>query len=330
MLFYIARRIAYMVFTLVVISIIAFAIIQIPPGDYLTTYIQQLSMTGQSVQESQLAALKLQYGLDMPMYRQYFKWIFGIFRGNWGRSFQWEQPVRELLKERLGFTLVINLSSFLFIYLVAIPVGIYSATHRYTVGDYLVSVFGFIGLATPPFLLALLIMVFLFKVMGMHVGGLVSPEFATLPFSFAKFLDILKHLPVPIVLIGVSGTAGLIRIMRGCLLDELKKQYVVTARSKGVSEGRLLFRYPVRVAINPIVSTVGWLLPATISGGALVAIVLNLPTIGPLLYRSLMAQDMYLAGSTVLILSILTVIGIFVSDMMLAWIDPRIRFERKG
>lgn len=330
MLFYIARRVAFMVLTLVIISIIAFMIIQIPPGDYLTTYIQRLAMTGQSVQESQLAALRLQYGLDLPVYRQYFKWIFGIFRGNWGRSFQWGRPVRVLLQERLGYTLLINLSSLMFIYLVAIPIGVYSATHRYSFGDYTLSVFGFIGLATPPFLLALLIMVFLFKFAGIHVGGLVSPEFASAPFSFAKFVDILKHLPVPIALIGLSGTAGLIRVMRGCLLDELKKQYVVTARSKGVSEQKLLFRYPVRVAINPIISTVGWLLPATISGGALVAIVLNLPTIGPLLYGSLMSQDMFLAGSTVIILSVLTIIGIFVSDMMLLWADPRIRFERKG
>ena len=330
MLFYLARRVAFMVLTLVIISIIAFMIIQIPPGDYLTTYIQRLAMTGQSVQESQLAALKLQYGLDLPVYRQYFKWIFGIFKGNWGRSFLWNRPVSDLLQERLGYTLLINLSSLIFIYLVAVPIGIYSATHRYSFGDYTLSVFGFVGLATPPFLLALLIMVFLFKFAGIHVGGLVSPEFANAPFSFAKFIDILKHLPVPIVLIGLSGTAGLIRVMRGCLLDELKKQYVVTARSKGVSEQKLLFRYPVRVAINPIISTVGWLLPATISGGTLVAIVLNLPTIGPLLYGSLMSQDMFLAGSTVIILSVLTIIGIFVSDMMLLWADPRIRFERKG
>ena len=222
MLFYIIRRLAFMVITLFFISIISFAIIQLPPGDYLTTYIQRLAMTGQSVEKSQLAALKLQYGLDLPIYRQYFKWISGIFMGNWGRSFQWSRPVSELLRERLGFTLLINLSSIIFIYMVSIPIGIYSATHRYSFADYTLSAFGFVGLATPPFLLALLIMVFLFKFVGIHVTGLVSPEFANAPLSFAKFMDILKHLPLPIVLTGLSGTAGLIRVMRGCLLDELK------------------------------------------------------------------------------------------------------------
>jgi len=320
-----------MFIVLAVTSVVAFIIIQLPPGDYLTSYIRQLAQSGASVDEARIAALRKQYGLDLPLYAQYLKWMWKMLHGDMGQSFQYNyKPVSELLAERLPLTVMISLFTLVFTYVVAIPIGIYSATHQYSVGDYAFTVVGFAGLATPNFLLALILMFMFYKYFGLSVGGLFSPQYLTAPWSVNKFIDMLAHLPIPIIVIGTAGTAGLIRVMRGCLLDELRKQYVITARAKGVEERRLLFKYPVRVAINPIISTIGWTLPAIVSGETITAIVLSLPTTGPLLFRALMAQDMYLAGSTVMFLTFLTVVGTFISDLLLVWVDPRIRFERSA
>jgi peptide/nickel transport system permease protein len=325
---YILRRFLYMILLLFLLCVTTFIIIQLPPGDYLTTYITRLQASGEQVDESEIASLRRQYGLDLPPYLQFFRWFFGIFRGHFGTSLQWRRPVSEIIGDRLVLTLTINLFTTLFTYAVAIGIGVYSATHQYSIGDYAITTFGFVGLATPGFLLALVVMVFFHSVFGMSVGGLFSQDFAHAPWSFAKFVDLLKHLPVPIIVIAFSQTAGLIRVMRGCLMDELRKQYVITARTKGLKRRQVLFKYPVRVAINPVVSTVGWVLPGLVSGGTIVAIVLSLPTVGPLLYRALMSEDMYLAGTLVLFLGLLTIVGTFVSDMLLMVVDPRIRFER--
>jgi len=329
MLSYILRRVLYMMVILLLISVIAFIIIQLPPGDFLTSYIIQLRATGTDIDESQIASLKKRYGLGLPIYQQYFKWMWGMLHGDFGRSFQYgSRLVSELIAERLPLTVMINIFAIIFVYMVAIPIGIYSATHQYSIGDYTFTVIGFMGLAIPNFLLALILMLLFYKYFGISIGGLFSPQYKMASWTLDKFVDMLKHLPVPVIVEGTAGTAGLIRVMRGCLLDELKKQYVITARAKGVSERTLLFRYPVRVAINPIISTIGWMLPAIVSGGAIVEIVLALPTIGPLLFAALLTQDMFLAASIIMILSSLTVIGTFISDILLVWIDPRIRYEK--
>jgi len=317
-----------MICILLVVSITAFIIIQLPPGDWLTSYIAQLEATGQHVDESQVASLKKQYGLDLPIYSQYFKWTWDMLHGNFGKSLSYSKPVSELIAERLPLTMAISLLALVFTYVMAIPLGIYSATHQYSIEDYTFTVIGFVGLAIPNFLFALILMFLFYKYFGLSVGGLWSAEYMGEAWSIAKFIDMLKHLPIPIIVIGTAGTAGLMRVMRGCLLDELKKQYVITARAKGVKERALLFKYPVRVAINPMVSTIGWTLPAIISGETITAIVLGLPTMGPLLFQALLSQDMYLAGSTIMFLTLLTVVGTFVSDILLVWMDPRIRYER--
>jgi len=329
MLLYVLRRFLYMIILLLILSLATFIIIQLPPGDFITTYLQKLQTGGSSVDQAQIAALKKQYGLDLPIYAQYFKWMWKMFHGDFGMSFQWKRPVSELISERLPLTVIISLFTLIFTYVTAIPIGIYSATHQYSIGDYAFTVVGFTGMATPNFLFALLLMFFAFRYFGITLTGLFSPEYIGVSWSLGKFVDMLKHLPIPIIVIGTAGTAGLIRVMRSCLLDELRKQYVITARAKGVSEKILLFKYPVRVAINPIISTIGWTLPAIVSGETITAIVLNLPTTGPLLFDALVSQDMYLAGSTVMFLSFLTVIGTFISDLLLVWVDPRIRYEKR-
>jgi len=329
MLSYTLRRFLYMIVIVLLISVIAFIIIQLPPGDFLTSYIMELRIAGTDIDEAEIASLKKRYGLGLPIYQQYFKWMWGMLHGDLGKSFQYgSRDVSELIAERLPLTIAINIFAFIFVYIVAIPIGIYSATHQYSKGDYIFTVFGFAGLAIPNFLLALVLMLLFYKYFGLSIGGLFSPQYKMASWSLDKFVDMLKHLPVPIIVEGTAGTAGLIRVMRGCLLDELKKQYVITARAKGVSERTLLFKYPVRVAVNPIISTIGWMLPAIVSGGAIVEIVLALPTMGPLLFAALLTQDMFLAGSSIMILSFLTVIGTFISDILLVWIDPRIRYEK--
>ena len=326
MLQYVLGRILLMIPTLIVISIITFIIIQLPPGDYLTSYIAQLAQSGGSVDQAELAALEKRYGLDKPIYFQYLKWIWDLLHGDFGMSFEWNKPVGELIWDRLFLTLVISASSMLFTWIVGIPVGIYSATHQYSIGDYLATIVGFIGMGIPNFMIALVLLWVGFSYFGADVGGLFSPEFQEAPWSLAKVVNLLEHLWVPMIVLGTSGTAWTIRSTRANLLDELHKPYVTTARAKGLPEQKLLWKYPVRVALNPFFSTVGYSLPNLISGATIISVVLSLPTTGPLLLRSLMTQDMYLAGSFILMLSVLTVVGTLISDLLLAWVDPRIRY----
>lgn len=325
---YIIKRLLYMIPTLLLISLIVFVIIQLPPGDYLTSLVAGMEQRGESIDQSTIEALEKRYGLGQPIYVQYWKWISGIIlRGDFGRSFEWNRPVSQLIWSRLGYSIAISGSSIIFIWIVAFPIGVFSAVKQYSIGDYIATFFGFIGLSIPNFLLALVLMYIAQQVYGQSVGGLFSPQFIEQPWSYAKFIDFLKHLWIPMIVLGTAGTAGLIRIMRANLLDELQKPYVITARSKGLSEIRLLIKYPVRMALNPFVSTLGWLLPRLISGSIIVGVVLSLPVSGPLLLRALKAQDMYLAGSFILMLSTLTLIGTLISDILLAVLDPRIRYE---
>lgn len=328
MIQYIIRRILLMIPTLFVISLLSFAIIQLPPGDYLTALVAELQEQGETVDDALLEQLKQRYGLGLPFHQQYFRWIRNIIlEGDLGQSFGWGRPVNDLIWDRVGLTMTVTLVTTVFIWIVAFPIGIYSAVRQYSIGDYVATFFGFIGLATPNFLLGLVLLYLGIKFFDMSVGGLLSPEYIGQPLSFGKIIDFLSHLWIPVVILGTAGTAGLIRIMRANLLDELHKPYVITARAKGVPERRLLMRYPVRVAMNPFVSTIGWTLPALVSGSIIVSIVLNLPTTGPMLFQALQQQDMYLAGSFILIVSSLTVIGTLISDILLAWLDPRIRYQ---
>ncbi len=332
MLAYVVRRLLIMIPTLIAISMISFAIIQLPPGDFLTTYVAQLSVSGEAVDEAELDSLKNRFGLDRPIYEQYLLWgVEFFFTATSGHSFEWNKPVAALVRERLPLTILISVCTIIFTWLIAIPIGIYSAVRQYSWVDYLLTFIGFIGLATPNFLFALVLLWFSYSYLGMSIGGLFSPQFADAPWTMAKFVDMLKHLWIPVVIVGTSHTAKFIRIIRGNLLDELRKPYVVTARAKGLSETKLILKYPVRVAINPLVSTIGWTLPELVSGIAITAIVLNLPTSGPLLLGALLSQDMHLAGSFLMLLSMLTVVGTLLSDILLAWVDPRIRFgTREG
>jgi peptide/nickel transport system permease protein len=328
MLRYVFRRSLMMIPTLVAISIVAFIIIQLPPGDYLTTYAAQLREQGDLVDEAELARLRMRYGLGEPMYVQYGKWISGILlRNDWGDSMYFRMPVQELIWERLMLTFFLSFSTLIFSWLVAIPVGVYSATHQYSIPDYVVTALNFIGDGVPTFVLALVVMWLVMTELGVSVGGLFSPEYITAPWSWAKFVDMLKHIWIPLLILAVGSTAGGVRITRANLLDELNKPYVDTARAKGVEETRLIWKYPVRVALNPFFSTVGWSLADLVSGATIVSIVLSLQTTGPLLFTALVNQDMYLAGSFILLLSTLTVIGTLLSDLLLAWVDPRIRLE---
>ncbi len=315
-----------MVPLLLLISVLTFAVIQLPPGDYLTTYIAALRESGAELDDAEVANLTAQFGLDKPIHVQYFRWMTGIvLQGDLGWSFQWEKRVNEVIAERLPTTLAISISSLFFVWLLAIPIAVVSATNQYTWFDYLFTLIGFIGLSMPQFLVALVTSWVIYDFTGWAITGLFSLEYVDAPWSWAKLLDLLKNVWLPVIIIGLAGTAGLIRVLRGTLLDELRKQYVVTARAKGVSERHLLFKYPIRIAMNPVFSTIGWLLPSLISGQVIVGIVLNLQTIGPVLLRATLAQDMFLAGAIVLILGSLTVIGTLISDICLAWLDPRIR-----
>jgi peptide/nickel transport system permease protein len=328
MLPYFARRVLYMIITVFISSIVAFTVIQLPAGDFVDSLAKQYAMTGRKVDESLLRNLREQFGLNRPPYIQYLHWAGNVLKGNPGWSFQSQRPVSELIGERILLTSTISIITLLIVYVIAVPIGIYTATHQYSIGDYLFTFLGFIGLATPSFLLALILMVIILNA-GLSVGGLFSPDFMRAEWSFAKLVDLLKHLPLPVIIIASAGTAGLIRVMRASLLDELGKQYVITARAKGVNEMKLLFKYPVRVALNPIVSTIGWELPAIVSGGVIVEMVLNLPTTGPMLFNALLTEDMFLASSLLLFLSVLTVIGTFISDILLVMLDPRIRFTAR-
>jgi peptide/nickel transport system permease protein len=327
MLAFIIRRILYMIPTVFAISIVVFIIIQLPPGDYLTTLVAALSSQGEQVNADALEALRDRYGLGEPWYVQYFKWMRNILlHFDFGDSFEYNRPVTDLVGQRIGFSIAISLGSLLLTWAIAFPLGIYSAVRKYTVGDYLLTFMAFLGLAVPEFMIALILLYVSFRFFGQSVGGLFSPEYVDAPWSVDRFVDLMAHLWIPIVIVGVASTAGLVRIMRANLMDELNKPYVQTARAKGLSEQKLLMKYPVRMALNPFVSTSGYVLPGLISGEAVIGVVLSLPTIGPLLLRALQSQDMYLAGSLILMTSILTVIGTLLSDILLAWLDPRIRY----
>jgi peptide/nickel transport system permease protein len=324
---YIGRRALLAVFTVWAISVLSFAIIQLPPGDYVTSYIAQMASMGSVVSEEEAQTLRIQYGLGEPMYVQYLKWMKQVVQGNFGMSMEWRRPVTEVIGERLWLTVAVSVAALILTWVLALPIGIYSAVRQYSPGDYAATFVGFIGLAVPNFLLALVLLYLGFTLFNAHIGGLFSPEFQDAPWSWARAWDLLKHLPVPALILGLAGTAQQIRIMRANLLDELRKPYVVTARAKGLAESRVIVKYPVRVALNPFASTIGYTLPYIVSGSIIVSLVLGLPTVGPLLLKALIAQDMFLAGTIVLLLGVMTVIGTLISDILLVWIDPRIRIE---
>lgn len=328
MLIFIVKRLLWMVPFLLAISFLSFVLIQLPPGDYVTTYIATLAASNEVIDQNTAADLRNRFGLDQPMVVQYWKWISNIvLHGDFGLSFEWQQPVSDLIWERMALTLLLTLSALLLTWGIALPVGVFSAVKKYSIADYVVTGLSFIGLAVPSFLLALVLMYIAAVKFGQNVGGLFSEEYLTAPWSVAKTLDLLAHLWIPVVILAVSGTASLIRVMRANMLDELPKAYVTTARAKGLSEFALLVKYPLRLALNPFISTIAWLLPNLVSGSIIVAIVLSLPTAGPLLLQSLMSQDMYLAGAFILLICLLTVLGSLVSDILLALVDPRIRLE---
>jgi peptide/nickel transport system permease protein len=329
MVTYLVRRAVLAILTMFAISILAFVIIQLPPGDYITAYIAQMSGSGSFVSEQEAESLRQQYGLNKPVYVQYIRWMGLVARGNFGMALEWGRPVADVIGDRLWLTMIVSLSAIIVTWVLALPIGIYSAVRQYSPGDYVATLIGFIGLAVPSFMLALVIMYFGFTLFNANVGGLFSPGMAEARWSLAKAWDLVLHLPLPALILGFAGTAQLIRIMRANLLDELRKPYVVTARARGLSEWRVILKYPVRVALNPFVSTVGYLLPYVVSGSIVVSLVLGLPTVGPLLLRALVAQDMFLAGTIVLLLGVMTVIGTFLSDLLLMWIDPRIRVESR-
>ncbi len=329
MLVYIARRVLLMIPTIFLISIISFVAIQLPPGDFMTSYVAGLRTMGENIEQEAIDNLRERYGLGQPVYVQYIKWISGIIlRGDWGQSMEWQKPVKDLIGERILLTVVLSLVSLLVSWFIAIPIGVYSATHQYSILDYVMSIISFIGVGVPGFLLALIIMYFAQTRLNLNVGGLFSQEYINAPWSVERVIDMLKHLWIPVLILAVEGTAGGIRTTRANLLDELNKPYVELARAKGLSEWKLIWKYPVRIALNPFFSTVGWSLASLISGATLISVVLSLQTTGPMQLRALTSQDMYLAGSFLLILSVLTVIGTLISDILLAWVDPRIRLEK--
>ena len=327
---YVLRRILLMIPTLVAISIVTFIIIQLPPGDFLSSQIEEMRAQGEALQGGKIQYLRDLYGLDRPLWEQYLYWAWGLLHGDLGYSFEYDRPVVDVIGDRVFLTFVISFATVLFTWAIAFPIGVYSATHKYSWGDHGLTLLGFLGLATPNFLLALVLLYLGNVWFGTSIGGLVDPEYLDQPMSWGKFLSVLEHLWVPVVVIGTSGTAGMIRRLRANLLDELQKPYVVTARAKGLPRAKALIKYPLRMSLNPFIADIGNLLPDLISGSALVAVVLSLPTTGPVLVRALQTQDMYLAGSFLMLEAFLVVIGVLVSDLLLAWLDPRIRFGGGG
>ncbi len=327
MIWFIVRRLALLVPFLLVISIVAFIIIQLPPGDFVDTYVRNLEAQGATVNAAQQEALQVRYGLDQPIVVQYFIWMQHMFTGDFGNSFLYDRPVAAILAERVPRTIALATASVVLTWIIALPIGIYSALRKYSFWDHVFTFISFVGLAVPAFLLALVAMYLIFDRTGFLITGLHSPEFRGQPWTLAKFIDLLKNIWLPLVILAVTNAAGVVRVLRSSLLDELKKQYVTTARAKGMSEWRLIMKYPVRMALNPLVSTLGWMLPAVVGGEVVVSKVLNIPTVGPVLLESILSQDMYLTGAIVLILSALTIIGTLVSDVLLAALDPRIRYS---
>jgi peptide/nickel transport system permease protein len=330
MIAYVVRRLLLAIATIWAISVVSFAIIQLPPGDFVDSYIARLSSSGSMVSAQEAEAMREQYGLNRPVWVQYWKWISRVVRGDFGVSLEWNRPVTEVIGDRLWLTIVISIAAIILTWGIALPIGIYSAVRQYSIADYVFTFLGFVGLAVPNFLLALIIMYLSYRLLNANVGGLFSPAYALAPWSWGKVWDLTRHLPLPALILALAGTAQLIRIMRANLLDELRRPYVTTARARGLQEWRVITKYPVRAALNPFASTIGYLLPFVVSGSIVVSLVLSLPTIGPVLLRALVAQDMFLAGAIVLLLGVLTVIGTFLSDLVLMWIDPRIRAGLHG
>jgi len=327
MLSYLVHRILIMIPTLIAISIVIFTIINLPQGNYYTTYIAELQQSGEAVDLAKIQFLEDEYGLNRPLWQQYLYWAFGLLHGNMGYSFAYNLPVNKVVGDRLFFTFLVSFTTIIFTYVVAFPIGVYSATHQYSWTDHALTLLGFLGLATPSFLLALVLLYFANVYFGISIGGLMDPQYIDKPWSVPKALSVLAHLWIPVIVIGTAGTAAMIRRLRANLLDELQKQYVVTARAKGLPPLKLLFKYPLRMALNPFISDIGSLLPHVISGAAIVSVVMSLPTTGPMLLDALRSQDMYLAGSFLMFMAFLTVIGVFVSDLALALLDPRIRLQ---
>jgi peptide/nickel transport system permease protein len=326
-LIYLVRRFFLAVVTVWAVSLIAFAIIQLPPGDFVTAYIAQLQAMGTIVSQAEAEALRMEYGLDRSFAVQYYKWVSRIMEGNFGLAMEYRRPVLDVIGDRLALTAALTFTSIMFTWILAIPIGIYSAVKQYSLGDYFFTFVGFLGLALPNFLLALVVLYIGFVYFDANVGGLFSPQYANAPYTWGKILDLLNHLWLPSIILAVAGTAQLIRVLRANLLDELRKPYVITARAKGLAAWRIIMKYPLRVALNPLVSTIGYLLPLIVSGSIIISVVMSLPTVGPLLLKALLAQDMFLAGTIILLIGVMTVIGTFISDLLLAWIDPRIKLE---
>jgi peptide/nickel transport system permease protein len=327
MALYIIRRILIMIPTLLLISALVFTIIELPPGDYFESYVAELQASGEKVDQERLDFLREQYGFDKPPLMRYVDWVVGMLQGDFGYSFAYELPVTDIVGDRLFLTILVSVATIIFTWIIAFPIGIYSATRQYSFGDYGLTFLGLLGLAIPNFLLALVLMYLANLWFGTSIGHLMDPQYLDQPMSLAKAASILEHMWIPVIVIGTAGTAGMIRRLRANLLDELQKQYVVTARAKGLPPGRMLVKYPLRMALNFFVADIGSILPQIISGAEIVAIVLSLETTGPLLISALQSQDMYLAGSFLMFLALLTVIGVLISDIALAFLDPRIRLQ---
>lgn len=323
---YIIRRILFAVITLVIISIISFVIIQLPPGDTTSIRLQALQTAGVQVSQEQIDQIRADFGLDKPLYQQYFIWVGNIFKGDFGESFYYSADVNQILKERIPYSLMLAFFSIVFVYVISIIGGIVSALKQHSAFDYSLSVASFFGLSIPEFLFALVLMYVFFRFFGISMGGFYSLEFRNAAWSFAKFVDLVKHIWVPIIVLSAVSTAFTIRVLRASMLDELRKPYVQVARSKGIPEAKIIFKYPTRVALNPVISTVGYILPTVISSEMIIAYVMDLPTLGPALLNAALTQDMYLVGAIVMILSALTVFGTLVSDLLLVFTDPRIKY----
>lgn len=327
MLRYVVRRLLATIPFVFLVSLTVFVLIQLPPGDFVTSYAAKLAASGETVDAATMADMRARFGLDQPMIVQYFHWIGGVLHGDFGYSFEWQAPVVDLIGERMVLTLVLAIFTLVFTWAVALPIGIYSAVKKYSLGDYVFTLIGFVGLAAPNFLLALILMYVAVVEFGQDVTGLFSPAYVNAPWSWDRVVDLGQHLVIPIIILGASSAASLIRIMRANLIDQLYQPYVITARAKGLKERTLLFRYPIRIALNPFISTLGWTIPHLVSGAVITSIILNLPTAGPLLLQSLLSQDIYLSGAFLLLLCLMTVIGTLLSDVLLVLVDPRIRFD---